>query len=413
MRVLLLAPMVPAAGGPGAIPVLLQAEALGLRGRHELTLVTAVGDEPWEAEAAAALLDSGLDAHLVDRRQRGRSRARWRRRLRLAGAWAGGRMPWRTVWFADPGLQEMLDWLTASREFDVIAVEDSAMSCFRLPQGVPTVYTHHEVLRPRAIGRPPRAPRSWPGWLLGELDWRRWEEFQEAAWRRFDLTQVFSRRDGEAISESAPDVAARIRVNPFGIVLPERADRSREVPGTMLFVGNFAHPPNRDAAIWLAHEILPAVVARWPAARLRVVGAAPPAEVLALAGEQVEVFADAPSVRPHLDRAALVLAPVRTGGGMRMKVLEAIATGKAVVTTTLGAEGFTALSQEPPLAIADDAAGIAAAAADLLADDARRAALAGRARAFAELHHSPEAWAERLTAVYEEALAIADRRPDG
>jgi glycosyltransferase involved in cell wall biosynthesis len=405
--------MVPAAGGPGAIPVLLQAEALGLRGRHELTLVTAVGGEPWEAEAAAALLDSGLDAHLVDRRQPARSRARWRRRLRLAGAWAGGRMPWRTVWFADPGLQEMLDRLTASRAFDVIAVEDSAMSGFRLPQGVPAVYTHHEVLRPRAIERPPGAPRRWPGWLLGELDWRRWEEFQEAAWRRFDLTQVFSRRDGEAIAESVPDAAARIRVNPFGIVLPERADRSREVPGAMLFVGNFAHPPNRDAAIWLAREIVPAVVARWPAARLRVVGAAPPAEVLALAGEHIEVFADAPSVRPHLDRAALVLAPVRTGGGMRMKVLEAIATGKAVVTTTRGAEGFTAFSQEPPLAIADDAAGIAAAAADLLADDLRRAALAERARAFAELHHSPEAWAERLTAVYEEALAIADRRPDG
>jgi polysaccharide biosynthesis protein PslH len=410
MKVLLLAPMVPAAGGPGAIPVLLQAEALGLSGRHELTLVAAVGDEPWEAEAAAALLDSGLDAHLADRRQPPRSRARWRRRLRLAGAWAGGRMPWRTVWFADPGLQEMLDRLTASREFDLIAVEDSAMSGFRLPRGIPTVYTHHEVLGPGALRRPPWGPLGWPGWLLGELDRRRWGEFQKTAWRRFDLTQVFSRRDGEAMAEAAPDAAARIRVNPFGIVLPERADPSREVPGTMLFVGNFAHPPNRDAAIWLAREILPAVLARWPAARLRVVGAAPPAEVLALAGEHVEVFADAPSVRPHLDRAALVLAPVRAGGGMRMKVLEAIATGKAVVTTTLGAEGFNAFSEEPPLAVADGAAGIAAAAVELLADDARRAALAERARAFAELHHSPEAWAERLTAVYEEALA--DRRSD-
>jgi polysaccharide biosynthesis protein PslH len=405
MRVLLLAPMVPAAVGPGAIPVLLAAEVLGLSGRHELTLVTAVGDEPWEAGAAAALLDSGLDAHLVDRRQPASSRARWRRRLRLAGAWAGGRKPWRTVWFADPGLQEMLDRLTASRRFDVIAVEDSAMSGFRLPQGVPTVYTHHEVLRPRPIEHPPGAPRSWPGWLLRELDWRRWEEFQRTAWRRFDLTQVFSRRDGEAIAESAPDAAARIRVNPFGIVLPEPAGRSLEVPDTMLFVGNFAHPPNRDAAIWLAREILPAVVARRPAAKLGLVGAAPPAEVLALAGEHVEVFADAPSVRPHLDRAALVLAPVRTGGGMRMKVLEAMAAGKAVVTTGRGAEGFTAFSEEPPLAIADDAPGIAATAADLLADVARRAELAGRARAFARRYHSPEAWVARLTAVYEEALA--------
>jgi glycosyltransferase involved in cell wall biosynthesis len=411
VKILLLAPMVPAAGGPGAIPVLLHAEALGLSGRHELTLVTAVGDEPWEADAAAALLGSGLDAHLADRRQPAGARARWRRRLRLAGAWARGRVPWRTVWFAEPGLQQILDRLTATHEFDLIAVEDSAMSGFRLPEGVPTVYTHHEVLRPRAVKRPPGAPRRWPGWLLGELDRRRWGEFQKAAWRRFDLTQVFSRRDAEALAGAAPDAAARIRVNPFGIVIPVRADRSREVPGTMLFVGNFAHPPNRDAAIWLAREIVPAVVARCPEARLSVVGAAPPPEVLALAGERVEVFADAPSVRPHLERAALVLAPVRTGGGMRMKVLEAIATGKAVLTTTRGAEGFAAFAGgPPPLAVADDA-GIAAAAAELLADDARRAELAARARAFAELHHSPQAWAERLTAVYEEALA--NRRRDG
>jgi glycosyltransferase involved in cell wall biosynthesis len=405
--------MVPASEGPGAIPILLHAEALGLSRLHELTLVTAVGDEPWEAEAAAALLRSGLDAHLADRRQPARPRARWRRRLRLAIAWATGQAPWRTVWFADPGLQAVLDRLAASRDFDVIAIEDSAMSGFRLPRGVPTVYTHPEVLRPRATGRPPRTPREWPGWLFGELDWRRWGKFQKTAWRRFDLTQVFSRRDGEAIAEMAPDVAARIRVNPFGIAMPEPAERSREVPGTMLFVGNFAHPPNRDAAIWLAREIVPAVLARCPAARLWVVGAAPPAEVMALAGEHVEVFADAPSIRPHLERAALVLAPVRTGGGMRMKVLEAMATGKAVLTTTRGAEGFTAFAAEPPLLAVDDAAGIAAAAADLLGDDERRADLGERARAFAELHHSPEAWAERLTDVFGEALATAGRRSDG
>lgn len=404
MKVLLVVPVPPQADGGGAIPVLLHAELLGLRQRHEVTLVTAVGDEPGEAEAVRRLRDE-VEVHAVDRRRPPPGLRRRRRQLRMAASWACGRRPWRTVWFADPGFQRVLDRLGAEREFDVVAVEDSAMSVFRYPAGVPTVFTHHEVLRPRPVDRHPGPPRRWPGWAFGELDWRRWRRFQPWAWRRFDLVQVFSRRDADSIAALAPEVAPRVRVDPFGLALPPRADPARQVPGTILFVGAFAHPPNRDAALWLAREILPAVRERAPGARLRIVGSAPPPEVLALAGAEVEVVADAPSVLPHLEEAAVVMAPVRTGGGMRMKVLQAMAAGKAVVTTPRGTEGYTGFGEEPPLAAGESEAEIAAATAALLADDAERLRLGERAREFAERHHSPEAWAERLTAVYEEARA--------
>jgi glycosyltransferase involved in cell wall biosynthesis len=187
------------------------------------------------------------------------------------------------------------------------------------------------------------------------------------------------------------------------MVLPPAVDPAREVPGTILFVGNFAHPPNRDAAIWLAREILPAVLERHPQARLRIVGTAPTAEVRELAGPRIEVVPDAPSVQPHLEAAAVVMAPVRTGGGMRMKVLEAMAAGKAVVTTPRGTEGYAGFAEEPPLAVAESEAEIAAVTASLLEDGEGRRQLGERARGFAERHHSPEAWAGRLTAVYEEA----------
>ncbi|MGN6217182.1 MAG: glycosyltransferase [Solirubrobacterales bacterium] len=408
MRVLLVVPVPPQADGAGAIPVLLHAELLGLRQRHEVTLVTALGDEPGEAEAVERLGDE-VETHVADRRRPPPGGRRRRRQLRMAASWARGRWPWRTVWFAEPGIQRILDRLGAERSFDVVAVEDSAMSVFRYPAGVPTVFTHHEVLRPRPVDWHPGGPRNWPGWAFGELDWRRWARFQPEAWRRFDRVQVFSRRDADAVAELAPDVAPRLRVNPFGLVLSPRANPAREVAGTILFVGNFAHPPNRDAAVWLAREILPTVLERRPEARLRIVGSGPTAEVRGLAAPQVELVADAPSVLPHLEEAAVVMAPVRTGGGMRMKVLQAMAAGKAVVTTGRGSEGYTGFGAEPPLAVADGEAEIAAATAALLADDAARLRLGERAREFAERHHSPEAWAERLTAVYEEAREGAGR----
>jgi polysaccharide biosynthesis protein PslH len=408
MRVLLVAPVPPQADGAGAIPVLLHAELVGLRALHEVTVVTAVGDEPGEEEAAA-MLGAEVELHVADRRRPPPGPRRRRRQLRMAASWARGRWPWRTVWFADPGIQRVLDRLVAEREFDVIAVEDSSMSVFRYPAGVPTVYTHHEVLRPRPVDWRAGGPRRWPAWAFGELDWRRWRRFQAEAWGRFDRVQVFSRRDADAVAELAPEVAPRVRVDPFGLVLPPRANPARELAGAVLFVGNFAHPPNRDAASWLAREIMPAVRRRQPEARLRIVGAAPGPEVRALAGPGVEVVADAPSVLPHLEEAAVVMAPVRSGGGMRMKVLQAMAAGKAVVTTSRGAEGYTGFGEALPLAVADSEAEIAAATAELLADDQRRRRLGESARAFAERHHSPEAWAARLTAVYEEARAERGR----
>jgi len=405
MRVLLAVPVPPQADGGGAIPVLLYAELLGLRQRHEVTLVTALGDEAGEGEAIARLRSEGVDVHVADRRRPPPGAARLRRQLRMAARWARGGWPWRTVWFAAPEIQRAIDEAAAADDFDVVAIEDSAMSVFRYPAGVPTVFTHHEVLRPRPFDRHPGGPRNWPGWAFGEIDWRRWRRFQRRAWNRFDLIQVFSRRDADSIAALAPEAAARVRVDPFGLVLPPAADPARESPGTILFVGAFHHPPNRDAALWLAREILPAVRERAPGARLRIVGSAPPPEVRALAGEHVEVVADAPSVIPHLEEAAVVMAPVRTGGGMRMKVLQAMAAGKAVVTTTRGTEGYTGFDTEPPLAVADGEAEIAAATAVLLADDEERRRLGSRAREFAERHHSPEAWAERQTAVFEEARA--------
>jgi glycosyltransferase involved in cell wall biosynthesis len=404
MKILIVAPMPPQPAGSGAIPVLLDAQLAGLRERNEVTLLSAIGEEPGEAEAAQHLRDSGLDAHFADRCQPNETRRRWRRRARMASAWVGG-TPWRAVWFADPGIQAILDRLERSHDFDVAVVEDSAMSGYRLPAGVPSLLTEHEVLRPRPVDWNPGKASEWPARAFGELDWRKRPRFQRKAWGRFDRVLAFGRRDAAAIAELAPEVAARVRVSPFGLALPPAADPSREQPGSLLFVGNFTHQPNRDAALWLAREIIPALLTRQPNAQLRIVGSSPPPEILALASGAVEVVADAPSIEPYTEAAAVVVAPVRVGGGMRMKVLQALAAGKAVVTSGRGSEGFDCFAEPPPLALAEGTEAFAATIATLLAEPAQRRELGARARSFAEAHYSPGAWAQRLEALYAEAIA--------
>ncbi len=406
MRILLVTSMIPDRDGIGAIPKLLHAQLVGLGERNELTLVAPFGEEAGQAEAAAALERSGLDAHLVDRRRSRDPLRRWSVRAELAATWARRPWPWRVV-LGSGGMQETLDRVAATRSFDVVAVEDNPMSVLRYPTGVPTVLTEHEAVRaPAGEWRAARISEM-PLRTLRERDWRRWDSFLPAAWRRFDLLQVFGAGDAAAVSRRAPELASRVRVNPYGIELPAAADPAREQPGTILFAGTFAHLPNRDAARWLAREIMPALRSAQPEAELRIAGKSPPPEVRDLAGPGVEVIADPASMDPHLEAAAVIVAPVRSGGGMRFKVLEALALGKAMVTTPLGTEGFAGFDQEPPLLVADDTEGFAAAIAGLLADPGRRLELARSAREFVRRHHGPQAWARRLEAVYEEAQSAA------
>jgi glycosyltransferase involved in cell wall biosynthesis len=402
MRILLVTSMVPDADGIGAMPKLFDAQLRGLSARHEVTLVSTFGEDPGQAEAAERLLRSDLDAHIVDRRRSSSAARRWRVRAELATSWATRRWPWRVVCGA-AGVQPLIDRLAAGREFDVVAVEDNPMAVLRYPAGVPAVLTEHEAVRAPATEWRAGSLTERPLQALRRRDWQRWDAFLPDAWRRFGLLQVYCEGDAKAIRAQAPELADRVRINPYGMVLPPALDPDREQSGTILFSGTFAHLPNRDAARWLATEIMPAVRTHQPDAQLCLVGSAPPREVLDLAGPGVEVIADAPSMEPHLEAAAVVLAPVRSGGGMRMKVLEAMARQKAIVTTPLGAEGFDSFASELPFLVAADSEAIAAATAELLADDSRRRELARGAREFAERHHSPEAWATRLETVYEEA----------
>ena len=403
MNILMVTPMPPQPQAPGAIPLVLHAQLAGLAPHHKLTLVTIVGDDPAEAAAVERLRESGVEVHAARLIEPAGLR-RWQRRWRLASDWLGGRYPWRTAWFRAPQAQRILDRLLAERRFDLVQVEDSAAGAYRYRTQVPVVFTEYEVRRPRPIDWSARSRASLLRWALGEADWRRWPRYHTAVWRRFDRIQVFSPRDAGAIAAIAPELADRVRVNPFSVELGAAADPGREEHGALLFVGNFTHAPNVDAALWLGREIMPLLRARSPGVRLTIVGICPPEAVRALACDDIVVTGPVPEIEPFVERAAVVLAPLRIGGGMRMKVLHSMGLGKAVVTTLRGAEGLAVDGRRPPLALAEDAEGIAGAAAALLAADDERRALGRAARAFVAEHHSPSAYVRRLEALYAELL---------
>ncbi|MEA2219185.1 MAG: polysaccharide biosynthesis protein PslH [Solirubrobacteraceae bacterium] len=217
--------------------------------------------------------------------------------------------------------------------------------------------------------------------------------------RAADGAVVFTERDRGLVARSAPAGMALATIG-LGWDVPAVAlDPVGTSPPTLLFVGGYRHPPNVAAALALAQRILPTVRARHPDVRLELVGGSPPRELLALAGEAIFVPGEVASVTPYLDRAAVVVAPITLGGGMRVKVLEALAAGKAVVASTRAAEGIGARAGEE-IAIADGDAATAQAISRLLADPGARRRMAGRAREWALRELSWSAMADSYDELY-------------
>jgi glycosyltransferase involved in cell wall biosynthesis len=396
--------MPPQPQAPGAIPMVLHAQLTALRARHQVTIVTVAGPDPAEWEAVDQLSAAGYEVFAA-RRTAPQGWPRVQRAWRWASTWLRGRYPWRTVWFWEPELQRLLDRLLAERSFDVLQVEDNAMGIYRYRAGAPIVFTEHEVRRPRPINWRDWTKPNPVHWAWREDDWRRWLLYQRAIWRRFDRIQTFTARDAEAIGLIAPELADRVRVNPFSIDLPEPLDDRVEDEHALLFVGNFTHAPNVDAALWLGGEIMPRLRQLHPGVRLALVGQYPPSEVQALACEDIVVTGRVPHIEPYMAQVAVVLAPIRIGGGMRMKVLQGMALGKAVVTTPRGAEGLAVNGHGAPLIVAADADSLARETAALLASNETRRRLGQQARAFVTEHYSVPAYARRLEAVYAEVIA--------
>jgi polysaccharide biosynthesis protein PslH len=187
----------------------------------------------------------------------------------------------------------------------------------------------------------------------------------------FDHVVVVSEKERDRLPPGARSVLVCPNGREPSAVLPEASEP------TVAFVATMGWAPNVDAAVWLARDIWPTVRARVPRARLLLVGKDPAPAVLALAGDTIEVTGTVEDVRPYLAQARVLVAPLRAGGGTRLKIMEALDVGRPLVATSVGCEGMEDLIGRG-VVVADTASALAEAIADLLLDPAYAAAL-GRA----------------------------------
>ena len=243
------------------------------------------------------------------------------------------------------------------------------------------------------------------------LDLAAWKRFERKVMQRVQAVVVFTERDRESIRKHDIDIPV-VQI-PLGTEIPESAAVPTEEPFSLIFVGNFKHLPNLDAADRLMNRIFPQVQDQVPESRLYVVGEHLPTNLLKRVNEKIVATGYVRDVKPYLDRASIVVVPIRLGGGMRVKVLEALAAGKAIVASARAVEGLDLKNGEQMIQAEDDDE-FGHAIIHLLKNPRKRNMLAANAQVWASENLSWEKTALAYDDLYHQLIraGVSTRHPD-
>ena len=254
-----------------------------------------------------------------------------------------------------------------------------------------------------------------------DLEARRAKSYEGEIVREFDRTLAVSEADRGELAEAGADgagavehICERISVIPIGIDTAEwlpikRDDRSANI----LAMGTLSYPPNADGIRWFASKVFPLIRAEVPRATLTIAGKNPPNGIQRLQTQsegEVQVLGYVEDLTPCFEAAAIMVVPVRAGGGMRVRILEGFARGIPMVTTTLGLEGIDAEPTEEIL-VADTSSDFAALVVGVLEDRYPRGLIATNGRSLVERKYDWRIALSGLDEIYDSESKIQRTSP--
>jgi polysaccharide biosynthesis protein PslH len=303
-------------------------------------------------------------------------------------------------------MQQLIDRVAAERRVDVVQLESTLLSLYRLPPQALVIVDEHNVDYEyyARMRENERSPLRRAFYRIEELRFRR---FEQRCWRDVDGCVMTSEREAEIVRAVAPDTPAIGVPNGVDVDYFRPTDDTVE-PRTIVFNGTLDYRPNLDGAEFLVRQVLPRLRERYPDVRVVLVGRGSQADLDSFRGPGVDVTGEVPDVRPYLASAAVVTVPIRTGSGTRLKVVEGLAMGKGMVSTALGSEGVDVRDGEH-LLIADSAEDFATGVGRLF-DDPSYAARLGRAgREKMVREYSWDYAGELLESLYQDVLGAKRR----
>jgi len=302
-------------------------------------------------------------------------------------------------------MQEILD----NNDIDVIHYDTIGLAPYHDPsRGLATILTHHNI-ESTLMARRARVESSWLAQYYVDLQAKRLRAYEISQSPRFDMNIMMSKTDEAELKAMAPSVKTEIVPNGVDTEYFEVRDEPQEA--AIIYTGGMNMFANKDAVIHLISDIWPRIKAKVPEAVFNVIGQDPPEELheLAKADDSIKVLGYVADIRPYVARSAVYVVPLRVGGGTRLKVLDALSQGKAIVSTAVGCEGID-VSDGLNIHIEDDDDKFADRVIELLENPQRRRELGAEARKLAEQSYAWESIGKVLQGAYETVVQQAQKK---
>src|SRR5689334_1324450 len=310
-----------------------------------------------------------------------------------------------------PEMQQALDRVLRAKRFDIVNLEFTFLGHCDLRQSPPgetapcvVVDSHnidYDLARQYASGGGSLLRR-----LYAEVNWRKLKREELGTYRDADGVYLCSVADQQRLLTEIPAPQTTVIPNAADVEFYQPRDSYPKADGrTLVFFGLMSYMPNIDGAGYFLQEIWPLIAKANPQARCKIIGGSPPASLTSLAGPRIEFTGFVPDLRPHLAEAAAIVVPLRIGGGTRLKIVEAMAMGKAIVSTSLGAEGIEAVPGRDIL-IEDQPEAFADAVNRLLAEPSLAVRIGQSARRLAVDRYAWSAAAQALEGFYRRILEV-------
>lgn len=324
--------------------------------------------------------------------------------LDYAGALLSG-LPFSFQKYCRPQVRRAIEEELKSTAYDLV-ICDFLLACGAVPlllDKPKVVFTHNVECRiwERQFKVAPGPVQR----FMAKREWKKIEALEHKYLMQADTVLTVSPTDrDEFVSWGIP--GGKITSVPTGVDVsffsPQPAGTSTK---TMVFTGSMDWMPNQDGMLFFLESVYPLIVEKVSDVRLKIVGRKPPAKIVSAAAKfpGITVTGWVEDVRPYLAEADLCIVPLRVGSGTRLKIFEAMAMAKAIVSTTIGAEGLPVHHQEDIL-IADEPADFAARCVELLQDQSQRDRIGAAARSLVETRYSWEAVTRELMQAIENGV---------
>ena len=266
-------------------------------------------------------------------------------------------------------MKNTLDRLLAENDFDIVQTEFAHTAAYNLSTAAVKILDSHNVEHDN-FRRMYKLAHSPLRRLHYFCEYKKFRNEEHDACRRYDFVFTTSKRDKIILDGEVPEIPK--------YVIPNGVDSSYFIPSqetpepySLVFTGAMSYVPNYDGMLYFLDEIFPLVLQQEPKSKIYIVGSKPPKELRRRASNNVIITGYVDDVRPYVNRSSVYVVPLRIGGGTRLKVLEAMAMKKPIVTTSIGCEGIEIVNGESAI-IADNPQEFADSIVQLLQDNALR-----------------------------------------